>query len=59
MKKPKDNPQNPKSDKKKYNTPKVTTESLMVYGALCNGTSTLGGRKATVPIGCSPARLHS
>ncbi len=61
MKKPKNsqNSQNPNSEKKKYNSPKLTTESLMVYGALCNGTSTAGGRKATVPAGCTTAKLHS
>lgn len=58
MKKTK-SPQKPKSEKQKYNAPKVTTESLMVYGALCNGTSTQGGRKATIPDGCTTAKLHS
>lgn len=49
----------PKSDKKKYESPKIKSESLMVYGALCNGMSSSGGRKATVPAGCNTARLHS
>ena len=50
----------PKSEKRKYSTPKVKSESLMVYGAICNGMSSAGGRKASVaPGGCAQARLHS
>ena len=52
-------PDTPKSEKQKYNSPKVTTESLMVYGALCNGMSTTGGRKAVAPVHCTASKLNS
>lgn len=47
-----------KKDKKKYQAPKVKSENLMVYGALCNGM-TGGGRKGTISSGCSSSKLRS
>jgi hypothetical protein len=35
-----------KNKKKKYSKPKVKSEKVMTFGALCNGSSTAGGRKA-------------
>ena len=48
------------SKKKKYIKPKVETETLTIYGAACDGT-TSGSRKASVapPSFCNSARLNS
>lgn len=47
-----------KKNKKKYNKPKVKSEKIMMFGALCNGTST-GGRKQTTAGGCASTKLLS
>lgn len=49
-----------KKPKKKYEKPSIKSESLMTFGALCNG-STAGGRKQTVgaPNFCTTAKLLS
>jgi hypothetical protein len=46
--------------KKKYNKPRIQTEALMTFGALCNG-SLSGGRKqtASAPDNCSAGKLLS
>ncbi len=46
--------------KKKYQPPKVTSEQLTVYGAICNGMSG-GGRKASTgsPNFCNSTKLRS
>jgi hypothetical protein len=46
--------------KKKYIKPEVQTETLTIYGAVCDGT-TVGSRKASVggPSFCNSARLNS
>ena len=43
-----------------YCKPAFTTEELLTFGALCNG-SAIGGRKATSgpPSFCSPTKLKS
>jgi hypothetical protein len=48
------------SKKKKYIKPKIETETLTIYGAVCDGT-TVGSRKASVggPAFCNSARLNS
>ena len=43
--------------KKKYVKPLITTEDLVTFGALCNGTSN-GGRKATT-VSCNRRKLNS
>ncbi|MEQ1878571.1 MAG: hypothetical protein ABL958_18155 [Bdellovibrionia bacterium] len=47
-------------EKKQYEPPKVESESLMAFGALCNG-STSGGRKASTggPNFCNASKLLS
>lgn len=47
-------------EKKKYESPAIESESLMAFGALCNG-STSGGRKASTgaPNFCSTSKLLS
>ena len=47
-----------KKAKKKYQSPKVKSENLMVYGALCNGMAG-GGRKGSTGAGCSVSKLRS
>ncbi len=51
------------TNKKKYTSPKIKKEAVMVFGALCNGTSGpgSGGRKTTAgtPDFCSPSKLLS
>ncbi len=48
--------------KRIYETPKITTEELLTFGAVCNGT-TSGGRKETSspspPPACNSSRLKS
>jgi hypothetical protein len=46
--------------KKSYIKPKVESETLTIYGAVCDGT-TVGSRKASVggPSFCNSARLNS
>lgn len=46
--------------KKKYTKPKMQSEQLMTFGALCNG-SLAGGRKqtASAPDNCSAGKLLS
>ncbi len=46
--------------KKKYISPKIMSEELMAFGALCNG-STGGGRKASTgaPNFCNTSKLLS
>ncbi|MFA6236654.1 MAG: hypothetical protein WC635_04930 [Bacteriovorax sp.] len=46
--------------KKTYTKPKIQSEKLNSYGAVCNG-STTGGRKATTaaPALCNASRLNS
>ena len=46
--------------KKKYQKPKMKSESLMGFGALCNGLA-IGGRKATTgaPDFCQASKLLS
>jgi hypothetical protein len=46
--------------KRNYIKPKIQSEKLNSYGALCNGTTT-GGRKSTVtgPSFCNAGRLNS
>jgi len=61
MSKPEDTSKNPtEKTKKPYVKPNVTSEELMAFGALCNGTTT-GGRKETTgaPSFCSSNRLKS
>ncbi|MDZ4662301.1 MAG: hypothetical protein SGJ18_11855 [Pseudomonadota bacterium] len=58
-KKPETKTENKKTEKKPYSSPKVTTESLMIYGAGCNGMSMAGGRKAAVADSCNSLKLHS
>lgn len=49
-----------KKQKKKYHKPKLKSESLMGFGALCNGLA-IGGRKATTgaPDFCTASKLLS
>ena len=49
-----------KTQKKKYITPKIESEDLTVFGALCNGQKR-GGRKAAVgaPDFCNARKLNS
>jgi hypothetical protein len=53
------NPETQKT-KKKYVKPKMRSENLMTFGALCNGT-TGGGRKQVTgaPDFCSASKLLS
>lgn len=46
--------------KKKYISPKIESEVLNTYGAVCNGTAN-GGRKASTaaPDLCNSKRLNS
>lgn len=46
--------------KRIYKKPKIQSEKLNSYGAVCNGTTT-GGRKASAlsPAFCNAARLNS
>lgn len=46
--------------KKTYKKPQIKKESLVTFGAVCNGTTT-GSRKATTapPASCNSARLLS
>ena len=46
--------------KKEYVRPEITSEELMTFGAVCNGTNK-GGRKATVgaPNFCNSSKLLS
>lgn len=48
------------SKKKQYISPEMTSEDLMAFGALCNGTI-IGGRKsaAGAPNFCNAGRLLS
>jgi hypothetical protein len=54
--------QSANGDKKTYETPCITTEDLLTFGAVCNGT-TQGSRKETTspspPPACNAARLKS
>lgn len=43
----------------KYEKPKIKTESLTVVAAMCNGSSTAGGRKASVMSACTASKLMS
>jgi hypothetical protein len=54
---PEDSSENIKSSKKRYVKPQITTEDLVTFGALCNGTSN-AGRKATT-ISCNRRKLNS
>ena len=49
-----------KKDRKPYKKPKIKSEDLIAFGALCNG-SDLDGRKASsfVPDFCDGAKLLS
>jgi len=49
-----------RTEKKKYTQPKIITESLMVYGATCNGMAS-GGRKTVTgaPDFCNSSRTLS
>ena len=51
---------NTKKKKKRYTKPELKVEKVMVFGALCNG-STSGGRKATtaLPSPCDAMKLLS
>lgn len=48
------------TQKKKYEKPEIKSESLMAFGAVCNGMAN-GGRKATAgaPDFCNASRLLS
>ncbi len=46
------------SKKRKYEKPKITTEKLVAFGALCNGTSDGSGRKATT-VNCNQRKINS
>lgn len=57
----KENPKIPeKSCKQTYEKPRIVSEKLNSYGAVCNGT-TVGGRKAssTGPAFCNANKLNS
>ena len=43
--------------KKKYIKPEITSEDLISFGAVCNGTST-GGRKAST-VSCNRRKINS
>lgn len=43
--------------KKKYEKPRLTSESLTAVAAVCNGVAG-GGRKATTPV-CNATKLKS
>ncbi|GAB4019774.1 MAG: hypothetical protein Fur0010_22040 [Bdellovibrio sp.] len=49
-----------KNKKKIYKKPKIETEKLLSFGAVCNGTFN-GGRKASTgaPDFCNSKRLNS
>ena len=49
-----------KKKKRPYKKPKIMSEEIITFGALCNGTNT-GGRKTTAgaPDFCSASRLLS
>jgi len=49
-----------KTTKKSYQKPKIETEPLMSFGAVCNGTVN-GGRKVSTgaPDFCNSKRLNS
>jgi len=49
-----------KQEKKTYSKPKIKSEKLLSYGALCNGKK-VGGRKSSAgaPDFCSASRLLS
>ena len=51
---------NKSKKRKEYKKPKLISEKLNAYGALCNG-STSGGRKASTgaPSFCNSRRLNS
>lgn len=53
-------PKSKKSKKRKYEKPQVKKESVMAFGAGCNGSAT-GGRKSTAgsPDFCNAAKLLS
>lgn len=44
--------------KKQYNKPKLKSEKITMFGALCNGSSS-GGRKQSTAAGCNSAKLLS
>jgi hypothetical protein len=49
-----------KSGKRPYVRPSIVTESLMAFGAVCNGTQTGGRKDATgAPKFCNSSRLMS
>jgi hypothetical protein len=50
----------PLKKKKKYHKPRIQSENLMTFGALCNGTL-VGGRKqtASAPDNCTAGKLLS
>jgi hypothetical protein len=53
-------PQSRQKSKKKYEKPQIKSESLMTFGALCNG-SLSGGRKQSTgaPNFCNSGKLLS
>ncbi len=47
--------------KSTYVAPEITSEELVAFGAICNGTSKTGGRKASTgaPSFCQTGKLMS